>query len=117
MTDPSHDVFVDEEDVVSSIVVAPLLLAAGPYGGLYVTHSLPWDEGSGLTRGKAAIVALAGLLQRLLQHHVVGQHNKTWQELCEVSKGDCCVLWGFVVGDQALIAFTCWGEAAPIVLE
>lgn len=92
MSEPSHDVFVDEEDVVSSIVVAPLMLAAGPFGGLYVTHNLPWDEGSGFTRGKAAIVALAGLLQRLLQHHVAGQHNKTWQDLCDVSECLRCLL-------------------------
>lgn len=105
MTDPSHDVFVDEEDVVSSIVVAPLLLTAGPYGGLYVTHNLPWDEGSGITRAKAAIVALAGLLQRLLQHHMAGQHNKIWQELCEVSEtvGLCCLLQAAVVQQNGYI--------------
>lgn len=85
MAQPSHDVFVDDEDVVSSIVVAPLVLAAGPFGGLYVTHNLPWDEGSGFTRGKAAIVALAGLLQRCLEQHVTGDRNRTWQELCDVS--------------------------------
>eukprot|EP00878_Enallax_costatus_P015503 GHUV01016238.1.p1 GENE.GHUV01016238.1~~GHUV01016238.1.p1 ORF type:complete len:617 (+),score=197.61 GHUV01016238.1:372-2222(+) len=81
---PSHDVFIDDEDVVSSIVVAPLILSSGPFGGLYVTHNLPWDEGSGFSRGKAAIVALAGLLQRCLEQHVAGQRSRTWQELCDL---------------------------------
>lgn len=77
--------FIDEEEVVSSIIVVPIIVSSEPYGGLYVTHHMPWYEESGLSRGTAAVVALAGLLERLLLHHVAGQHVKTWQDMCEVS--------------------------------
>lgn len=81
--EPSHDVFVDEVDVVASIVVAPLLVgpACVPYGALYVTHHLPIASSLDSLKGKVALSRLAALVQLLL---VQRSHKDTWAELVQV---------------------------------
>ncbi|KAF6260016.1 hypothetical protein COO60DRAFT_939398 [Scenedesmus sp. NREL 46B-D3] len=73
VSEPAHDVFVEEDDVVSSIVVVPLLVNTQHFGGLYVTHEQPWSEGPGFAKAKQLLVGLGALLQRQLGQHVAGQ--------------------------------------------
>eukprot|EP00879_Flechtneria_rotunda_P010551 GHRR01011031.1.p1 GENE.GHRR01011031.1~~GHRR01011031.1.p1 ORF type:complete len:686 (+),score=203.86 GHRR01011031.1:176-2233(+) len=87
VSEPSHDVFVDEDDVVSSIVVAPLLVAGTPYGALYITHNMPTTDNTAMSKRKAAVMALGGLLQRLLVHHPLGQSSKAWEDALAQAKG------------------------------
>lgn len=75
---------MEDDDIVSSIVVAPLIVNRQPFGGIYVTHNLPWSEGPGFSKAKTLIVGLAGLLQRLLGQHTAGQPGRAWKELLEV---------------------------------
>lgn len=90
--EPSHDVFVDEVDVVASIVVAPLLVGPGcePYGALYVTHHLPIASSLDSLKGKVALMRLAALVQLLL---ATRSREAAWAELARVrgrSRGGGC---------------------------
>jgi hypothetical protein len=80
-------VFVEDEDIVSSIVVVPLLVNSRQFGGLYVTHEQPWSEGPGFAKAKELLVGLGGLLQRQLGQHAAGQPGAAWFDLLEVSRG------------------------------
>lgn len=84
VSEPAHDVFVEEDDVVSSIVVVPLLVNTQHFGGLYVTHEQPWSEGPGFAKAKQLLVGLGALLQRQLGQHVAGQPGAAWVDLLEV---------------------------------
>ncbi|WIA40005.1 hypothetical protein OEZ86_013431 [Tetradesmus obliquus] len=83
VSEPAHDVFVEDEDIVSSIVVVPLLVDSRQFGGLYVTHEQPWSEGPGFSKAKELLVGLGGLLQRQLAQHEAGQPGAAWTDLLE----------------------------------
>lgn len=85
VSEPAHDVFVEDEDIVSSIVVVPLLVDSRQFGGLHVTHEQPWSEGPGFSKAKELLVGLGGLLQRQLAQHEAGQPGAAWTDLLEVS--------------------------------
>jgi hypothetical protein len=86
-SEPAHDVFVEDDDIVSSIVVVPLLVNSQQFGGLYVTHEQPWSEGPGFAKAKVLLVGLGAMLQRQLGQHPAGQPGAAWVDLLEVREG------------------------------
>jgi hypothetical protein len=106
VSEPAHDVFVEDDDIVSSIVVVPLLVNAQQFGGLYVTHEQPWSEGPGFAKAKELLVGLGAMLQRQLGQHLAGQPGAAWVDLLEVRSGDFGVarFWGFSCSLESVVA-------------
>jgi hypothetical protein len=108
---------VEDDDIVSSIVVVPLLVNAQQFGGLYVTHEQPWSEGPGFAKAKELLVGLGAMLQRQLGQHLAGQPGAAWVDLLEVNHVflpvRCIPLWcGLCEVHTAWMFVWCDGAAA-----